>query len=106
MDVRTIWENLAQAIDDVQRPGGDPTLKLATVRAGVELLFELPAPDILDQVERSPLPTRAVVSWLVFEGDRLPGVEPAAVAALRDLYEATCPPDQGIIAPPPAGALS
>lgn len=105
MDVRTVWGNLAQAIDDVQRPGGDPALKLATVRAGVELLFEFPAPEILDQVERSPLPTRALVSWLVFEGDRLPGVAPASVAALRRLYEATCPPDQGIIPPPPGGAL-
>ncbi|GAB4256857.1 MAG: hypothetical protein Kow0092_03230 [Deferrisomatales bacterium] len=104
MDARTAWANLAQAIAEVHRPGGDYSLKLETVSAAVVLLFEHPAHEILEQVEGSPLPTRAVVSWLVFEGDRLPEVAPEPVRALRELYEATCPPGQGIIPPPPTWA--
>lgn len=105
MDVRTAWSNLTQAIAAMGEQGGDWTLKLDTVKAGVELLFEFPAPDILEQVERStlPMPTRALVSWLVFEGGRLRGVDQAVVRELRELYEATCPPGQGIIPPPPGG---
>jgi len=108
MDVRTAWSNLAQAIAGMSQPGGDANLKLDTVRAGVELLFEFPAADILEQVERSTLamPTRALVSWLVFEGSRLPGVAPAVVRELREIYEATCPPGQGVIPPPPGGLKS
>lgn len=104
MDTRTIWQNLVHAISDVQTPGGDFELKLDTVRAGVEVLFECPAAEVLDEVERSSLPTRATVSWLIFEGGRLAGVDPAAVQALRELYEATCAPGQGIIPGPPAAA--
>ena len=106
MDVRTVWENLVQAIAAVQRPEGDYGLKLETVTAGVELLFEFPAREILEQVEQSSLPTRAIVSWLVFEGDRLPRVGAPAVRALRELYESTCPPGQGIIPPPPTGTAA
>lgn len=103
MDVRTAWDTLAQSIAAMNRPGGDTNRKLDTVRAGVEVLFAFPAAEILEQVERSALgmPPRALVSWLVFEGERLPGVDIQAVRALRELYEATCPPGQGIIPPPP-----
>lgn len=104
MDACDVWESLSCAIDEMQRPGGDHNLKLATVTAGVELLFEFPAQDILRQVRRSALPIRAVVSWLVFEGARLPAVDPWAVRALQRLYEAGCPCGEGIIPPPPPSA--
>lgn len=105
MDVRTAWSNLAHAIAAMSQQGGDWNLKLETVKAGVELLFEHPAAEILEQVEHStlPMPTRALVSWLVFEGGRLRSVEQKVVRELRELYEATCPPGQGIIPPPPGG---
>ena len=102
MDARTVWDNLALAISAMQSPEGDYGLKLETVKAGVQLLFEFPPEDILEQVKRSTLSTRALVSWLVFEGGRMPEVEDRGVEALRRLYEATCPPGEGII-PPPAG---
>ncbi len=101
MDVEIVWNNLTTAIADVQAEGGDHALKLATVMAGVELLFEFPADAILAQVQEASLPPRALVSWLVYEGGRLEGVDPDRVAELRALYEATCPPGQGIIPPPP-----
>ncbi len=104
MDPSTAWQNLANAISAVQGPGGDYDLKLATVKAGIELLFEHGAEEILPLIERSGLPTRAIVSWLVFEGSRIPTVDRAAVDALREFYEATCPPGQGIIPPPPPGS--
>lgn len=108
MDVRRAWEDVAQAIVAMHRPEGDVSGKLDAVRTGVERLFSFPAAEILDQVERSSLglPPRALVSWLVFEGGRLPGVPFEAVRALRELYEATCAPGQGIIPPPPGQGRS
>ena len=102
MDAATAWDHLAHAISEMQRPGGVHGLKLETVMAGVEILFEFSAREILDQVQRSSLPIRAVVSWLVFEGGRLPNVDKTAVLNLRLAYESTCPPGQGIIPPPTA----
>ncbi len=100
MEIGSVWDDLSVAIADMERPGGDFALKLETVMAGVQLLFEFPAEQILAQLDRSSLPKRALVSWLVFEGGRLPEVDGAAVQSLRKLYEATCEPGQEIIAPP------
>jgi hypothetical protein len=102
MEPTTAWQNLVQAISDLEKMEGDYSLKLETVMAAVQLLFEVPAREILDHVENSPLPTRAVVSWLVFEGTRSAEVDQGAVEALRSLYEATCPPGEGIIPGPGA----
>jgi hypothetical protein len=104
MDVYTAWDNLVHAISDMQRPDGDHKLKLATVMVGVELLFEFPVTEVLEQVQRSSLPTRAIVSWLVFEGGRLSDIDETSVKALRDLYETTSPPGEGIIPPPSTSA--
>jgi hypothetical protein len=100
MDARTAWENLSLAIADLNEPAGDYELKLATAVAGVEILFSFSPAEILAEIRGSRLSSRALVSWLVFEGGRLPSVDPKAVDELRELYEASCPPGEGIIPAP------
>lgn len=100
MDIHTAWNNLAAAIAAMQQPGGDQRLKLDTVSAAVALLFEFPPEQLLAQVEASPLPTRATVSWLVFEASRMPGVDRTKGRTLAALYQDQAPPGQGLIAPP------
>ena len=100
MNIQTAWDNLAVAIAAMHQPHGDYKLKLDTVGAGVALLFEFPAEQILAQVEASALPTRATVSWLVFEAGRLPSVDPIMARTLGTLYEDGAPADEGLIAPP------
>ena len=104
MDIQTAWDNLTVAIAAVHQPHGDYQLKLDTVGAGVALLFEFPAEQILAQVEASTLPTRATVSWLVFEAGRLPGVDPLTARTLGTLYEDGAPAGEGLISPPQAWA--
>jgi hypothetical protein len=104
MDIQTAWDSLAAAIAAMHQPEGDYRLKLATVSAGVELLYEFPAEQILASVEASALPTRATVSWLVFEGKRLRAVDPATVETLAALYEDAASPGEGLIAPPQSWA--
>ncbi len=106
MNTKTIWENLAHAIDDMSCPSGDYNLKLQTISAGVELLFECPTDEIIGVIEcHKKIPARPLVSWLVFEGERSGAISDAAVAALRERWESTCGPGQGILAAPPPGML-
>ena len=101
MDTKTAWKNLAHAISDMNVPTGDYNLKLTTIGAGVELLFEHPAEEILRELETSDISTRALVSWLVFEGNRLNDVDDAAVQSLRAQYESTF--GEKVLAAPPPG---
>ena len=104
MNIQTAWGNLTAAITAMQQEHGDVQLKLDTVAAGVVLLFEFPPEQILTQVENSTLPTRATVSWLVFEAGRLPGVDQVKARTLGALYEDGAPAGAGLIAPPRAWA--
>ena len=103
MDTKTAWKNLVHAIDDMNVPTGDYQLKLATISAGVELLLEHPAAEIVKELDSSEISTRALVSWLVFEGNRLPGVPDEAVQSLRVHYESTS--GEKVLAAPPPGML-
>ncbi|MGD8563576.1 MAG: hypothetical protein PVG03_13605 [Desulfarculaceae bacterium] len=102
MDAATIWDTLYRAARDMESSGGDWQVKLATVMAAVELFMEFPPQEIVAQIETSELPTRAVVSWLVFEGGRMKTVEPSQVQGLKEYWESICQPGQGI-QPPPKG---
>jgi hypothetical protein len=43
------------------------------MEAGVEIMLDFSPEEVVEQAEASELPTRAVVSWLVFEAHRLEG---------------------------------
>ncbi|PLX41009.1 MAG: hypothetical protein C0608_07100 [Deltaproteobacteria bacterium] len=101
MDTKIIWKNLEAAIAAMETREGDYNLKLETVMAGVELLYECPVEEILQHAAAATIPTRALVSWLVFEGERLCGVPNSAVEALRAAYEAKAPVGEGILKGPP-----
>ena len=106
MDTKMIWRNLEEAVAGMEIPEGDLNLKIQTVMAGVELLFECPSEEILLAAQNSNISTRALVSWLVYEGERLQGVPNDAVEKLRLLYEAGCPAGEGLLAGPPTPSRS
>jgi hypothetical protein len=88
------WENLWQAITALEVPGGDWNIKLATMEAGVEIMLDFSPEEVVAQAEASDLPTRAVVSWLVFEAHRLEGIDPVKGEKLRAYWDARVPEDQ------------
>ena len=85
LDVSLAWENLESAIGAVELQQGDWDLNLDTVTAGIIILYDFPAADIIRQVEKSNLPTRPTVSWLVYEGSRL--LEAVPISKVRKLAE-------------------
>ena len=103
MDVAIAWENLVQAVMAAERQEGDWEVLAATCMAAMEMLLEFPPQEVLAQIEQSPLPTRATVSWLAFEGCKLgPAIRERglALAACWQLAH----PGQELIAPPPGAS--
>ena len=94
------WQNLRQAVMDMESMNGDWHVLVATMEAGVELLMDFPPQDIIDQVEASELPARAVVSWLVFESGRLEGIDAAKGQALKDFWNSKAPRGQEVMEAP------
>jgi hypothetical protein len=102
MDVAVAWENLVQAIAAIEGgEGGEGEWEIltATCMAAMELLLEYPPQEVLAQIEQSDMPTRAMVSWMAWEGAKLGGPN-----AQRSLALAVCwqeaNPGQELVAPP------
>ncbi len=100
MDIQTAWFNLHEAVKAMEAREGDWEIMAATCMAAMEMLLEYPPDQVLAVVEQSELPTRATVSWLVYEGARLGPDNRQRAGALAAQWEAANP-GQKLIAPPP-----
>jgi len=102
MDVSIAWQNLEEAVAAVERGQGDLEHLLETVAAGIYILMEYPPEAVIAQVEASHLPTRATVSWLVFEAGRIKQIPPERVEALRRVWQESYSHLGELIPPHPA----
>ena len=102
MDVSIAWQNLEEAVAAVERGQGELEHLLETVAAGIYLLMEYPPHEVIAQVEASRLPTRATVSWLIFEAGRIKQIPPERVEGLRRAWEENYSHLGKIIPPHPA----
>ncbi len=105
LDIDMAWQNLRQAVNDLENMNGDMNVLVATMEAGVELLMDFPPRQIVAKAEASELPTRAVISWLVFESGRIEGIDPAKGRALKDFWNGQAPEDQAVMKAPPGAGL-
>lgn len=102
MEINIAWQNLEQAIAEVDQGVGATPHQAETLAAAIYLLMEYPPHDILAQAQASDLPTRATVSWIIFEAGRISQIDPAQVEALRAAWQETCSHLGEIIPPHPA----
>lgn len=101
--LNTLWETLERLAASLETPNS-PKEQLAVALEGcLEQVLRYPPEQLVDRAEQSALPTRPLVSWLVFEADRL-GDAPAALA-LRQYWQTTRQASAGAIIPPPSRAM-
>ena len=105
MEVTTAWYNLEQAIAAVERGEDRMDHLLATVRAGIYILFEYPTAEIMAQAQASYLPLRPTVSWLVFEAGRIKDIPDHRVEELKSFWLEHHAADEGELIPPPPNHL-
>ncbi len=106
MNIEAAWQNLEYAVKQVEEGADRLDALLEQVAAAIYLLLdEFPPEAIVAQAAASPLPTRAAVSWLVYEGGRIRELAPAKVEALRRYWEEHCAAREGKLIPPPPPGL-
>lgn len=76
---------------------GDYQIKVATLYAAIDMLFDYPVKEIVEQVEASYLPTRPTMSWLVYEGSRIKGIDHDRAQALKEFWNKNNPEDEKIM---------
>jgi hypothetical protein len=84
---RKIWDALEKNIIAMDSGSEFNPELLEAARAAMAMMYECHPRLIVECIENSPLPTRALVSWLIFEGQRMPVLDPSRVRALKDYWE-------------------
>jgi len=87
MKIEFVWETLERTLADLEYGHGDLETLIQTAQAGILLLLDYPAEEILNQIECSPLPTKPTVSWLLFEALKIKMIDPARLKALRVCWD-------------------
>ncbi len=105
MEANIAWHNLEQAIQAVERGEDRMDHLLATVRAGIYILFDYPTPEIMAQAQASYLPLRPTVSWLVFEASRIKDISDDRVAEMKAFWQENLAANEGELIPPPPSQL-
>ncbi len=100
MEVQAAWEDLYQTVKALAARRGDWNAMAAACMSALQNFLRFPPARVVDMVEQSELPTRATVSWLVFEGKRLGGENHLHATTLAMHWE-TANPGQKLIPPPP-----
>ncbi|MFH2125627.1 MAG: hypothetical protein ABIK12_03875 [Pseudomonadota bacterium] len=100
MDVSVAWENLVQSIAAIEGgEEGDWEILTATCMAAMEILLEYPPEEVLAVIEQSHMPTRAMVSWLAWEGSKLGGDNAQRSMGLVACWQEANPGQELIAAP-------
>ncbi|MBI5522251.1 MAG: hypothetical protein HY910_06450 [Desulfarculus sp.] len=101
MTLDLIWETMEQALALLESGQGDQARLSLTLQECLCLLLDFPAAELVARAERSPLPTRSIISWLVFEAGRLSQSGQGWARALRDCWEGSHTLRQSLIRPTP-----
>lgn len=86
-DINIIWDTLEKTIVELEGGQHDFEIQAETAMAGIILLMEHPVEAIFEKLEESRYPTRALVAWLVYEGQKTEFVDPLKLKELMAYWK-------------------
>lgn len=102
-NLNAAWETMEKLASSMEDPQSPKEQLAVALRGCLEQILRYPPEQLVTRAEQSPLPTRPLVSWLVYEAERLDAA-PAALA-LRQYWQTTRQAGAGPIIPPPRQAM-
>ncbi|UCG11086.1 MAG: hypothetical protein JSU72_11000 [Deltaproteobacteria bacterium] len=97
MDLRDVWRNLEKTASAMERGEGDWNQQVLMMQAAIRQLVNFSPEDILSEAEQSRYPTKAMVKFLVYEGQRIEGVSVVKLQGICDYWNETMAAEQGLV---------
>lgn len=101
--LNTLWETLEQLAVTIEAPGVDREQMAVALQGCLEQVLRYQPALLVAKAEQSALATRPLVSWLVYEAQRLG--DTVAAQGLRQLWQSTRQADEGPLIAPPSRAM-
>ncbi|MFP3869406.1 MAG: hypothetical protein ACLFVT_00815 [Syntrophobacteria bacterium] len=103
MELRLVWKILEETASAMEKGEGDWQAQVATAQKSMQRLFDFPPEEILLQAEQSHYPTKALIQWLLHEGQRIPGIGLVKLQGLCHCWNEKMGKERGAITFPPMG---
>ena len=96
-ELEMLWQTLMKNVTALETGDGDRQMLAVSVQASIILLLDHPPEHVLQCVESSGLPEKAVVRWLLYEANRIREIDSTVVEALRRCWDTAKGADLGLI---------
>ncbi len=94
-----LWETLEKSLAMLESGEGDQRQLTQAVRSALPLLLAHDPSQVVEMAGRSAMPTRSLLSWLVFEAARLDQESESRARALQGYWEGQAGLQPGLMAP-------
>ena len=96
-----IWKTLEKTASAMEMGEGDWHTNVVIAQVSMRRLFEFPFEEIVLKAAQSHYPTKALIQWLLHEGQKVEGLSVVKLHGLCDYWNETMGEEKGVITFPP-----
>ena len=74
MELNLVWETLEQTALAMENGQGKWSALVATAQESIKLFFDFTPTEIVEKAEQSHYPTKPLIKWLLYEGQKISGI--------------------------------
>ncbi len=97
MELNLVWETLEQTALAMENGQGKWSTLVATAQESIKLLFNFTPTQIVEKAEQSHYPTKPLIKWLLYEGQRIAGISEDKLQGLCNYWNDCIGDEGGII---------
>jgi len=101
MGIDDVWKNLENAADAMERGQGDWYTQVVIAQQSIRRLMDFSPEEIVSELLQSSYPPRAMINWLLHEGQKIEGVSVVKLQDLCDYWNDAVGEERGFVQFPP-----
>jgi hypothetical protein len=84
MDIHDVWHNLEQTASAMEKGEGDWYTMVVIAQQSIRRLMDFSPEEVINEILQSTYPPKAMLNWLLHEGQKIEGVSVVKLQALCD----------------------
>lgn len=101
MEISGIWKNLENAADGMEKGEGDWYTLVVIAQQCIKRLMDFSPEEIVKQALQASYPPKAMINWLLHEGQKIEGVSLVKLQGLCDYWNEVLGEQKGFVHFPP-----
>jgi hypothetical protein len=101
MDIKDVWQNLERTASAMEKGEGDWFTMVLIAQQSMRRLMDFSPEEVITEILHSTYPPKAMLNWLLHEGQKVEGVSVVKLQALCDYWNEELGEQRGLVNFPP-----